>query len=808
MSRESADNAKRSIVKERTVKKRAARSIVAPRIDEESYSVTSSKKDTIFIPGSPKPVKEKPSKVIASPVNVLRQAGKDRLTREISAPRGVIGEDPVTPTERQGSRVTLNGTTLNSAVLSGTGWPDRPPTPRPVNKPESDSGKEADKKPEQKSASMHANNVLPRIANPLTPESVRAASAAERRADSTSERKEAPASTAASSQTPSNASQTAPSSQQASGAAGNEVKTADPGHPRKLLKTVVTTTTTTYESVTDEEFNELASAVKGDGVQTAAVQPQPQIQTPPEPAIPAKHPVQASPTLISVNPGNPHARPVTPAAHDQHSAGSPVNTVSATQAGQPAQNAVPQARPAAQNAPAASVPGQQPANGRPQQPSRPVNVRPGQPSVNNGAQVPGQPAAAPAGQPVQNAAPQAPAPQARPAGQPVQNAAQQGAPAPQARPAGQPVQNAVPQGAVPQARPAAQQGAPALQARPAGQPVQNAVPQGAPVPQTRPAAPQAAPAAQQAPVIQVARQQAAQNAAPPAVPQNNESISQTQRQLHEIEKALGLAANTTQIPLVGQGQAAPQAAQQAPQSVPAAPAPAAPVAPTPAFVDEQTKKAAEYLMLGVECLVFVIVLCVLISIAQKIKKMGYDGGRTAEAYSEEYTQEGGGYTDDPGTESFDVEQAGMNDEIPVDGQEITDALGDQGEVTEAPSGSVDVDNDNFTLRCTNVTVKLDSEGNPAALIYFTFTNKTGSQLAMSDVFPPSVTQNGEPCETSASLDEYPDEFYNKDMQISDGASIDCCYAISLKDAVSPIRLTIYDNYESFSDVGSTEIALQ
>ena len=121
---------------------------------------------------------------------------------------------------------------------------------------------------------------------------------------------------------------------------------------------------------------------------------------------------------------------------------------------------------------------------------------------------------------------------------------------------------------------------------------------------------------------------------------------------------------------------------------------------------------------------------------------------------------------------------------------------------------MDVDNDDFTLRCTNVTVKLDTEGNPAALIFFTFTNKTSKQLSMSDGFPPSVTQIGEPCETYASLEEYPDEFYNKDMQISDGSTIDCCYSVSLKDAVSPIRLTIHDNYESFSDIGTTEIAIQ
>ena len=81
-------------------------------------------------------------------------------------------------------------------------------------------------------------------------------------------------------------------------------------------------------------------------------------------------------------------------------------------------------------------------------------------------------------------------------------------------------------------------------------------------------------------------------------------------------------------------------------------------------------------------------------------------------------------------------------------------------------------------------------------------------MSMSEVFPASVTQNGETCDQSSALQEFPEEFYNKDMKISDGSTLNCCYAFTLKDAVSPIRLTVHDNYQSFSDVGTTEIAIQ
>lgn len=123
------------------------------------------------------------------------------------------------------------------------------------------------------------------------------------------------------------------------------------------------------------------------------------------------------------------------------------------------------------------------------------------------------------------------------------------------------------------------------------------------------------------------------------------------------------------------------------------------------------------------------------------------------------------------------------------------------------SGGVNVESDDFTLTCTKVQLSADVNGNPVAMIYFTFANKTNAALAMSDVFPPSLSQNGMPCSTEVSLLEYPPELSNKDMQIEGGQVAECCFAFSIYDLTSPLTLTIHDNYSTFSDIGSTEIPI-
>ena len=127
---------------------------------------------------------------------------------------------------------------------------------------------------------------------------------------------------------------------------------------------------------------------------------------------------------------------------------------------------------------------------------------------------------------------------------------------------------------------------------------------------------------------------------------------------------------------------------------------------------------------------------------------------------------------------------------------------------ETASGSVNVDNDKFALTCYKLQIVRDVDGKPVALIYFTFTNKTSEPLSMSDVFPPKVRQGENDCETFATLEDAPDELYNRDTQISDGQTIECCYAVRLHDTMDTITLTIHDNYETFTDIGSVDIPLQ
>ena len=126
----------------------------------------------------------------------------------------------------------------------------------------------------------------------------------------------------------------------------------------------------------------------------------------------------------------------------------------------------------------------------------------------------------------------------------------------------------------------------------------------------------------------------------------------------------------------------------------------------------------------------------------------------------------------------------------------------------AASNGVNVESADFSLTCTTVKLVEDADKNTAALVYFTFVNKTDTPLAMSAVFPASLKQNGVDCPEDTNLTETPPEIANKDMQVSGGQSVECCYAFKLADAENPITLTTHDNYSTFADVGSTEIPIK
>ena len=130
------------------------------------------------------------------------------------------------------------------------------------------------------------------------------------------------------------------------------------------------------------------------------------------------------------------------------------------------------------------------------------------------------------------------------------------------------------------------------------------------------------------------------------------------------------------------------------------------------------------------------------------------------------------------------------------------------ESSQTTSNGVNVESPDFSLTCSKVQLAKDNDDNPVALIFFTFVNKTDNGLSMSAVFPPSLTQNGAACPDAANLADVPPEVSNRDMVVSGGQSVECCYAFVLQDLTSPITLTIRDNYTTFSDIGTTTINLQ
>lgn len=142
----------------------------------------------------------------------------------------------------------------------------------------------------------------------------------------------------------------------------------------------------------------------------------------------------------------------------------------------------------------------------------------------------------------------------------------------------------------------------------------------------------------------------------------------------------------------------------------------------------------------------------------------------------------------------------------VDSDSSSGSSAESSQETGTTNG-VNVESDDFSLTCTKVQLVMDADNETAALVYFTFVNKTDTPLSMSAVFPASVKQNGADCPEDTNLADTPAEIANKDMQVSGGQSVECCYAFKLSDQTNPLTLTIHDNYSTFQDIGTTEIPI-
>ena len=123
------------------------------------------------------------------------------------------------------------------------------------------------------------------------------------------------------------------------------------------------------------------------------------------------------------------------------------------------------------------------------------------------------------------------------------------------------------------------------------------------------------------------------------------------------------------------------------------------------------------------------------------------------------------------------------------------------------SGNINVENENFSLTCNKISITADSTGAPVAIIYFNFVNKTDTALSMSQVFSPSFKQTGVDLAVAGALTDAPQELSGKDTPVSGGQAVDCAFAVNLMDTTSEITITMHDNYETFSDIGSTVVPI-
>lgn len=87
----------------------------------------------------------------------------------------------------------------------------------------------------------------------------------------------------------------------------------------------------------------------------------------------------------------------------------------------------------------------------------------------------------------------------------------------------------------------------------------------------------------------------------------------------------------------------------------------------------------------------------------------------------------------------------------------------------------------------------DYEGEPAVLIYFDYTNKSGKIGTAQDIFYPQVFQNGIECEMTLPLDDN-QAIQNASKEVPSGATVNVAFIYRLEDKTSPVTLKVSDTF--------------
>lgn len=107
-----------------------------------------------------------------------------------------------------------------------------------------------------------------------------------------------------------------------------------------------------------------------------------------------------------------------------------------------------------------------------------------------------------------------------------------------------------------------------------------------------------------------------------------------------------------------------------------------------------------------------------------------------------------------------------------------------------PSEKISINNDRFTVKYLK-TETIKDQGKPAALVYFTYKNKTDTPQTIHDVLQLECSQNGVECELSA-LQKTNKYIENTGKNLKDGAELKVCITILLEDQKSDLEIRALD----------------